>query len=220
MDDIRIDLEAGHHVRAAHLQHLDFEQMDGFPAGISAPKLRPGSLGLSPASLKLKRLSASAATWPTIMGLLPCLRTRRLSATVYVPLNCCGLPAWSTAQVNLPSPARASLIVALSARVAVQLPTRLDASAGFAGAAGWLGDRRRGGTRGGNAVEQLGGQLVFGIQLHDLLELRGSSIGVAARQVVFGQQEFRLRRRRVRFCVLLQGAELRRVDIHVRIEAR
>ena len=31
-------------------------------------KVRPGSLGLSPANLKLKRSFASGATWPTIMG--------------------------------------------------------------------------------------------------------------------------------------------------------
>ena len=77
----------------------------------------------------------------------------------------------------------------------------------------------RSSIRCGNAIEQLGGQLVLGIQSHDFLELCGRGIGVSAGQVVIGQQESRLRCRRVRFCVLLQGAELLRVDIHVRIEA-
>ena len=63
---------------------------------------------------------------------------------VYVPLNCCGLPFWSSDQVNFPSPARASLIVGLSARVAVQLPTRLAASAGFAAPpVGWVQPARQ-----------------------------------------------------------------------------
>ena len=74
--------------RADGILGKDMPKNGSAPGGNYRTKVRPGSLGLSPASLKLKRSFASAATWPTIMGLAPCLRTRRLSATVYVPLNC------------------------------------------------------------------------------------------------------------------------------------
>ena len=184
-------------------------------------KVRPGSLGLLPASLKLKRLLASKATWPTIMGVSPCLRTRRLSATVYVPLNCCGLP-FGPRRGELPIAGQGQFdrgaVRAGRGPVAHEARHRMGTWPRFPGAAGWLDAAGSGSARRGNAAEQLGGQLVLGIQLHDFLKLYGGGIGIAASQVVFGQQEFRLRRGRVRFCVLLQGAELRRVDLHARIE--
>src|SRR5208282_6916374 len=98
-----IDFSLRHHGYQSFLKFLDLVPR----TCCYRTKVSPGSAELSPASLKLKRSLASAATWPTIMGLLPCLRTKRLSPTVYVPLNCCGLPLWSTVHVNLPSPAKA-----------------------------------------------------------------------------------------------------------------
>jgi hypothetical protein len=44
--------------------------------------VKPGSAGLLPASLKLKRLPSTSATCPIMAGVPPSLRINRLSATV------------------------------------------------------------------------------------------------------------------------------------------
>ena len=117
-------------------------------------------------------------------------------------------------------------MLAPSARLAFQSPTNVAASTGLAGAAagaaGTSGSgrgswSRRGGRR--QHAEQLGRQPILGIELDHPLELSRRGVGVAANRVMIGQQELGRRRIDVGEHMLLQGAELLRVNVDVGIQA-
>ena len=98
-----------------------------------------------------------------------------------------------TCQEYFESPDRLSAIVVPSGCRAVQLPTREAASTGWASPPCWR-PPPAGVLRTGERSQQLGRQPVLGIQPDKLLELPGGRVGIAAGQVLVGQEETGVRR--------------------------